>query len=219
VAAFFNLLTGYSESVGWSKLTIAPTGLKQRFVDLIDREVQASTPDRPGLIMAKTNSLQDPDIIRALYRASRAGVKVLLNVRGICCLRPGVDGVSENIEVRSIIDRFLEHARIFYFSNGGHEEIYLSSADWMQRNLSKRLEILFPVIDKGLRRRLIGILKVFFADNVKARVLMPDGQWRPVPRKGRRVRAQEKLYKDAVKAVRAAEQTAMQFQPLKRPEE
>ena len=123
---------------------MAPLGLRQKFLDLIEREIQASTPDRPGLIMAKTNSLEEPEICRALYRASQAGVKVLLNVRGICCLRPGIAGVSENIEVRSIIDRFLEHARVFYFRNGGHEEVYLSSADWMRRNLSKRLELLFP---------------------------------------------------------------------------
>ena len=113
VAAFFNLLTGYSEQVGWSKLAIAPTGLRQKFLDLIDREIQVSTPDRPGLIMAKCNSLQDPEIIRALYRASKAGVKIQLNIRGICCLRPGVAGVSENIQVRSIVDRYLEHARIY----------------------------------------------------------------------------------------------------------
>ena len=219
VAAFFNLLTGYSETVGWSKFSIAPTGLKQRFIDLIDREVSAATTDRPGFIMAKTNSLQDPEIIQALYRASRAGVKIKLNVRGICCLKPGVKGVSENIEVRSIIDRFLEHARIFYFSNGGHEEVYLSSADWMQRNLVDRLEILFPVTDANLRRRLVDMLKVFFADNVKASVLQSDGAYKPVVRKGRAVRAQEKFYKDAVEAVRTAEQTTMQFQPLKRPKE
>ena len=167
VAAFFNLLTGYSEAVGWSKLAVAPIGLRQKFIDLIEREIQASTPDRPGLIMAKVNSLQDAEICRALYRASQAGVKVLLNVRGICCLRPGVGGVSENIEVRSIIDRFLEHARVFYFRNGGHEEVYLSSADWMLRNLSKRLELLFPVIDPQHRRRLIDALETYFADNVK----------------------------------------------------
>ena len=219
VAAFFNLLTGYSETVGWSKLTIAPTGLKQRIVDLIDREIQASTADRPGLIMAKINSLQDPDIIQALYRASQAGVEVVLNVRGICCLRPGVKGVSDNIEVTSIIDRFLEHARIFYFRNGGHEEVYLGSADWMQRNMVDRLEILFPVIDPKLRRRLIAILRTFRADNVKARRLLPDGTYEPVVRKGRRVRAQEKFYNEAVEAVRSAEQTASQFRPLKRPEE
>ena len=180
VAAFFNLLTGYSEAVGWAKLAVAPIGLRQKFLDLIEREIQASTPDRPGLIMAKVNSLQDPEICRALYRASQAGVKVLLNVRGICCLRPGIGGVSENIEVRSIVDRFLEHARVFYFRNGGHEEVYLSSADWMQRNLSKRLELLFPVIDPKQRRRLIEALDVYFADNVKAWRLLSDGAYQRV---------------------------------------
>ena len=188
VAAFFNLLTGCSEAVGWLKLCIAPTGLRQRFIDLIEREIQASTPDRPGLIMAKVNSLQETEICRALYRASQAGVKVLLNVRGICCLRPGVFGVPENIEVRSIIDRFLEHARIFYFRNGGHEEVYLSSADWMARNLVKRLEILFPIDDANLRRRLIDILNTCFADNVKSRRLCRDGSYEPVGRDGPRVR-------------------------------
>jgi polyphosphate kinase len=219
VAALFNVLTGFSEPTGWARLSIAPTGLKPRFLDLIDREIQASTPDRPGLIMAKTNSLQDTDVIRALYRASQAGVKILLNVRGICCLRPGVKGVSETIEVRSIVDRYLEHARVFYFRNGGHDEVYLSSADWMRRNLDKRLEILFPVIDRNHRRRLIEILGTFFADNVQARALKPDGTYEPVPRRGPRVRAQEKFYQDAAAEVRAAERSALQFQPLRRPEE
>ncbi len=219
VAAFFNLLTGYSETVGWSKLTIAPTGLRQRFIDLIKREVQVSTADRPGLIRAKVNSLQDVEIIRALYRASQAGVKVQLNVRGICCLRPAVKGVSENIEVTSIIDRFLEHARIFYFRNGGHEEVYLGSADWMRRNLSRRLEILFPIIDRNLRRRVIDILDTFFADNVKARRLRSDGTYEPVVRSGPKIRSQEKLYREAVEAVRLSEKSAPQFQPIKRPKE
>jgi len=219
VAAFFNLLTGYSEAVGFSKLAIAPTGLRQRFVDLIEREVQVATPDRPGLIRAKINSLEDPAIIEALYRASQAGVTVQLNVRGICCLRPAVKGVSKRIEVRSIVDRFLEHARIFHFRNGGDEEVYLSSADWMRRNLSKRLEILFPVSDPNLRRRLIAILDTCFADNVKARELLPDGTYQPVERKGKKVRAQERLYEEAVAAIRAAEQSALQFRPLKRPQE
>ena len=183
VAAFFNLLTGCSETVGWTKLSVAPVGLRQKFLDLIDREIQASTSDRPGLIMAKTNSLQDAEICRALYRASQAGVKVLLNVRGICCLRPGVAGTSDNIEVRSIVDRFLEHARVFYFHNGGHEEVYLSSADWMRRNLSKRLELLFPVLDPGHRRRLIDALETYFADNVKAWRLLSDGTYQRVSRK------------------------------------
>ncbi len=219
VAAMFNLLTGYSEAVGWSKLTVEPTRLKERFIDLIDREVQVSTPDRPGLIMAKVNSLQDKDICRALYRASQAGVKVLLNVRGICCLRPGLAGVSENIEVRSIIDRYLEHSRIFYFCNGGHEEVYMSSADWMRRNLDKRLEIIFPVTAPPLRRRMIEILNTYFADNVKARRLLPDGTYERVKQKGPKVRAQEKFAKEAVEATRRAEQTTVRFQPLSRPRE
>ena len=219
VAAFFNLLTGYSETVGWSKLSIAPIGLRQRFVDLIEREIQAATPDQPGLIMAKVNSLQDPKICQALYRAAQAGVKVMLNVRGICCLRPGVKGVSEKIEVRSIIDRFLEHARVFYFRNGGHEEVYLSSADWMQRNLLKRLEILFPVIDPNHRRRLIEMLNLYFSDNRKARRLLGDGTYEPVARKGRRIRAQETFYEEAVEVIRTKEQSATRFKPLTRPKE
>jgi polyphosphate kinase len=219
VAAFFNLLTGYSEAVGWSMLTVEPVRLKERFVELIDREIEVSTPNESGLIMAKVNSLQDPDICEALYRASRAGVQVKLNIRGICCLRPGVKKASENIEVRSIIDRFLEHARIFYFRNGGHEEIYMSSADWMQRNLEKRLEIVFPVVDPALRRRLIRILKTYFADNIQARELMSDGTYVPVPRKGAPVRAQEKFYLEAVEAARGADQSTARFRPLKRPQD
>lgn len=217
VAAFFNLLTGCSEAVGWTKLTVAPIGLRQKFIDLIEREIQASTPDRPGLIMAKTNSLEDAEICRTLYRASQAGVRILLNVRGICCLRPGVPGVSDNIEVRSIVDRFLEHARVFYFRNGGHEEVYLSSADWMKRNLSKRLELLFPVIDPKHRRRLVDALKVYFADNVKAWRLSADGTYERVRRKGQRVRAQQTFYKEAVDLVRDASNAMPQFRPLTRP--
>ncbi len=216
VAAFFNLLTGYSESVGWARLSVAPIGLRQKFVDLIDREIQASTPDRPGLIMAKVNSLQDPEICRSLYRASQAGVKVMLNVRGICCLRPGLSGVSEHIEVRSIVDRFLEHARVFYFRNGGHEEVYLSSADWMQRNLSKRLELMFPVVDPKHRRRLIDALHTYFADNVKAWRLLSDGTYERVARKGPRIRAQQIFHKQALDAARNAAHAMPQFRPLTR---
>ncbi|MDZ7617033.1 MAG: polyphosphate kinase 1 [Patescibacteria group bacterium] len=219
VASFFNLLTGYSETVGWSKLTIAPTGLRQRFLDLIAREVQVSTPDSPGLIMAKINSLQDLEIIRALYQASQAGVKILLNVRGICCLRPGVKGISENIEVTSIIDRFLEHSRIFYFRNGGHEEVYLGSADWMRRNLSRRLEILFPIVDRNLRRRVIDILEICLADNTKASRLLSDGTYAPIVRSGPKTRAQEQLYRNAVDAVRLSEKSAPQFRPIEAPKE
>jgi polyphosphate kinase len=219
VAAMFNLLTGYSEAVGWSKLTVEPTRLKQRFIELIDREIQVSTPEQPGLVMAKVNSLQDREICRALYRASQAGVKVLLNVRGVCCLRPGLKGFSENIEVRSIIDRYLEHARIFYFRNGGHEEVYMSSADWMVRNLEKRVEILFPIVASELVRRLIAMLKVFFQDNVKARRLLSDGTYEMVPPGEPRVRAQERFYRDALEAVRNAEHSELRFRPLTAPKE
>jgi polyphosphate kinase len=218
-ASFFNLLTGYSEQVGWSKLAIAPTGLRRRFEELIEREIDASTPDEPGLIIAKVNSLNDKGIAKALYRASRAGVRVKLNIRGICCLRPGVPGVSENIEVVSIIDRYLEHARIFYFRNAGHEEVYLSSADWMGRNLDRRLEILFPVPDPRHRRRLVAALKTYFDDNVKARKLMPDGTYVPVQRAGKAVRAQETLYRQAVEAARANPAALTRFKPMTRPEE
>ncbi len=218
VAAFFNLLTGYSEAVGWSKLTVEPRRLKERFIELIEREINVSTTEQPGLIMAKVNSLEHPEICQTLFRASQAGVRVLLNVRGICCLRPGVKGISENIEVRSIVDRYLEHARIFYFRNGGHEEVYLSSADWMRRNLDNRLEIIFPILDPGVRRRLIGILETVFADNVKARRLLPDGSSEPLPKSRKPLRAQEKFYRDAVEAVRAAEQATPRFRTLKSPE-
>ena len=217
-AAFFNLLTGYSEQVGWNRLTIAPTGLRGRFEELIDREIDTSTADEPGLIMAKTNSLHDRGIAEALYRASRAGVKVLLNVRGICCIRPAVPDISENIEVVSIIDRYLEHARVFYFRNAGHEELYLSSADWMTRNIDKRLEILFPVADPRIRRRLIDAMEVFFADNVKAWRLMPDGTYRRVRRSGKAVRAQETFYRDAVEAARPSAPANVRFRPMMRPD-
>ena len=219
VAAFFNLLTGASDAVGWSSLAIAPTDLRRRFAELIDREIRASTPDCPGLIMAKVNSLQDEKICQSLYRASRAGIKVLLNVRGICCLRPGVKGVSETIEVRSIVDRYLEHARVFYFRNGGNDEVYLSSADWMSRNLDRRLELLFPVRSATLVRRLIGILETCFADTAKARRLLPDGTYERVKGKGPAVRAQEKFHTDAVEAARAARASATRFRPLTRPED
>lgn len=215
-ASFFNLLTGYSKQVGWSKLTIAPAGLRQRLLDLIEREIQSSTKTRPGLILAKINSLEDPEICRALYRASQAGVTIRLNVRGICRLRPGVKGVSETIEVVSIIDRYLEHSRIFYFRNGGHEEVYLSSADWMTRNLDKRLETLFPVTAPALQKRLVGILRTFFQDNVKASRLQPDGTWLPVPCKEEPFRAQEAFYHEAVEQSQAAQHNRLMFQPLKK---
>jgi polyphosphate kinase len=167
--------------------------------------------------MAKLNSLQDPAICRALYNASRAGVKVLLHVRGICCLRPGVRNVSDNIKVYSIIDKFLEHSRIFYFRNGGHEEVFLSSADWMRRNLDRRLEILFPIRDSAIKARLMDILNILFADNVKAWQLLPDGTYKRITSGGEKIRAQEKFYQDAVATATATRHVKMRFQPLSRP--
>ena len=218
VAAFFNLLTGYSEAIEWSQLTIAPTDLRQHLLSLIEREIQTSTRDDPGEIVAKVNSLQDRRIITALFAASRAGVRVRLNVRGICCLRPGLKKISKNIEVRSVVDRFLEHARVVHFRNGGHEEVYLSSADWMTRNLDKRLELLFPVRDDALKRRLIDFLTEFFLDNEKAHVLLPDGSWQRFTNDDESRRAQERLFESALLAAEAAAaQSPMQFKPLKAP--
>jgi polyphosphate kinase len=215
VTAFFNLLTGISETVGWRELTIAPTDMKQKFLDLIEREIQSSSADRPGLIMAKMNSLQDQVICKALYRAGQAGIKVLLNVRGICCLRPGISGVSDNIEVCSIVDRYLEHARIFYFRNGGHEEVYLSSADWMRRNLDRRLELLFPIKDEKLKRRLIDALKIYFADNTQSEILMSDGNYVPKVIKGKKINAQESFYNIICEAVKNKRQSSLRFIPMK----
>lgn len=219
VAAFFNLLSGYSEVVGWSELAIAPTDMRRRFLELIDREIKSSTPDHPGLIRAKMNSLEDEQIIRALYRASAAGVRIQLNIRGLCCLRPGQKKVSETIEVVSILDRYLEHARIFYFRNGGHEEVYMGSADWMTRNLDKRLELLFPIKDANLRRRLVGFLDTYFADNVKSCRMLANGHYEKKASEQPPLRAQQKFYEEAVNAVRQANLTQMQFKPIKAPQE
>jgi polyphosphate kinase len=214
VTAFFNLLTGFSETVGWQELTIAPTDMKQKFIDLIEREIHSGSEGQPGLIMAKVNSLQDIDICRALYRASQRGVKILLNVRGICCLRPGIKGISENIKVHSIVDRFLEHARIFYFRNGGHDEVYMSSADWMKRNLDKRLELLFPVRSDKHKRRLIDILNIFFKDNTNTHILNSDGSYSPAKKKGKKISAQETFYNVITEAHKKNKNKSLRFRPI-----
>lgn len=180
LALFFNALTGLSSARGLRTIGVAPFDLKRRVIALIEREAARSQDETPGLIMAKMNSLCDEDVIRALYRASSRGVRVLLNVRGICTLAPGIKGLSENIRVVSIVGRFLEHARAFLFLNGGAEEVYLSSADWMPRNLEKRIELLFPVTDPGARSRIRAILETYFRDDSKARELGPSGRWKPV---------------------------------------
>jgi polyphosphate kinase len=173
----FNMITGYSVIQSMRKLVIAPTALKHRLLELIDRETKRSSQAYPGRITAKMNSLADTDVIDALYRASQAGVKVQLNIRGICMLVPGAPGLSENIRVVSIVDRYLEHARIFHFTNGGAEELYLSSADWMPRNLERRVELMFPVIQEDMKARIYGILEAYFRDNTRARLLGNDGRW------------------------------------------
>ena len=173
--ALFNLITGYSAPPSWKRFAVAPLGLKERIIELIARE---SSFGGKGRIIAKMNSLVDPDVIRALYRASQAKVKIDLLVRGICCLQPGVPGQSENIRVTSTVDRFLEHARIFYFEAGGKQEVYLSSADWMPRNFVRRIEVMFPIDDETLRGRILNeILATQLADNVRARLLLPDGTY------------------------------------------
>ncbi len=176
-SAFFNALTGFSDPPRMKKLAMAPTTLRERVVRLIQREQRRAEEGQPAEIRAKMNSLVDEEMIRALYDASKAGVRIRLNVRGICCLRPGVKGVSETIEVVSIVDRFLEHSRVFHFRNGGEDEVYLSSADWMPRNLDRRLELLFPVALES-RKKVLDVLDAMFLDNVKARRLQPDGTYR-----------------------------------------
>lgn len=175
---FFNHLSGHSHPPLLKTFSIAPSGLRLRFLDLIQETIEQSTPEYPGHIIAKMNALTDKEIIEALYAASQAGVKIELIIRGICCLRPGVSGLSQNIRVISIVGRFLEHSRVYYFQNRGVEEVYLSSADWMTRNLERRVEILFPVLDDLLRNRVKEMLAMSLKDNVKARELQPDGTYR-----------------------------------------
>ncbi|MCW2277592.1 RNA degradosome polyphosphate kinase [Heliophilum fasciatum] len=181
---FFNEITGYSLPSSWREIEVAPLGLRKKLLDLIEREISLTTPEKPGRIIAKMNSLTDEHMIQALYRASTAGVHIELIVRGICCLRPGIPGVSEHIKVISIVDRFLEHHRIYYFHNGGQEELYLSSADLMTRNLDRRVELLFPVKKPRLLRRIKGILIVMLHDNVRARRLRSDGKYDRVQPQG-----------------------------------
>ena len=192
---FFNLVTGYSTLQKMNHLGMAPVTLKSRILSMIQREIERSTPDHPGLIMAKMNSLTHEEVISALYKASQAGVKIMLNIRGICMLVPGVKGMSENITVTSIVDRYLEHARIFYFENGGSPELYCSSADWMSRNLDRRIELMFPILDKEAFKEVKMILDTYFEDNTNAQILQPSGSWVPVEKKKASFQAQAELYK------------------------
>ena len=183
--AVFNMLSGYSEPMSWNKLTLAPLWLRDKFLELIGRERDNARNGGEGRIIAKMNSLCDQEIIAALYEASAAGVQIDLIVRGICTLRVGIPGVSENIRVRSIVGNFLEHARIFYFLNNGQEDVYMGSADWMPRNLDKRVEIMFPIEDPDKKAEAIHILEIQLADTCKAHLLMPDGNYEKVDRRGK----------------------------------
>jgi polyphosphate kinase len=187
VSELFNLLTGYSRQRKYRKLLVAPVNMRDRLTALIEREARHAASGRPARLLFKMNALSDPQMIRSLYAASRAGVKIDLLIRGMCCLRPGVAGISENVRVISVVGRFLEHSRAYYFHNGGRTpSLYLGSADLMTRNLSRRIEVLFPVEDAALRRHIRdNILEVSLQDTVQARVLKPDGTWARVrPQKG-----------------------------------
>lgn len=200
--AVFNMLSGYSEPLSWNELVLAPIWLRSRFMRLIRREIKHAKAGKQAKIVAKMNSLCDEGIIAALYEASAAGVKIKLIVRGICCLKTGIPEVSENIEVCSIVGNFLEHSRIFYFLNDGEEEIYMGSADWMPRNLDRRVEILFPVLDDGLKEKVKHILAVELSDNIKARVLKADGNYERIDKRGKiLVNSQIKFCEEAVAAV------------------
>ena len=202
-ALFFNAVTGYSSEPRLHTLTMAPFALRRETLRLIHRETGRAKEGEEARITAKMNSLVDTEIIEALYEASGAGVQVNLNVRGICCLRPGVKGMSENIRVISIIDTFLEHTRAFVYHNGGNIEVYLSSADWMTRNLDRRVELLFPIPQPAHKRRIAAVIETCFRDNTRARELQSDGSWEPrEPLQGeRKFRTQEHL---AARAARAA---------------
>jgi polyphosphate kinase len=215
----FNMITGYSVIHATRQLVIAPTNLKRRLIELIDREAKRSSPQAPGRIMAKMNSLADSDVIQALYRASQAGVRVLLNIRGICMLVPGAPGLSENIQVISIVDRYLEHSRIVCFANGGNEEVYLSSADWMPRNLERRVELMFPVLQADMREEVRGILEACFHDNQQSWRLGVDGIWtRRAPEKDDEpFRAQEYFLSRAERAAENLRAGRQEFVVRRRP--
>ena len=216
--AVFNMLSGYSEPAFWNKLAIAPIRLRDRFTQLINREKEFAKKGKKAFIRAKMNSLCDAGIISSLYEAAAAGVKIELVVRGICCLKTGMPGISENITVRSIVGYFLEHSRIFHFYNNGFEEVYMGSADWMPRNLDKRVEILFPVEDDALKAEVIHILDIQLADNEKARILQKNGTYRRAAKGGHAKLNSQKYFceeaKRAQKERKKQNKNTHTFEPL-----
>jgi polyphosphate kinase len=219
--SFFNAITGFSQPQRFRKIDAAPLGLRERIIEMIDAETDRKNHGQKARIIAKLNSLVDPEIIEALYRASNAGVEIRLNIRGVCCLRPGVPKLSEHISVVSIIDRFLEHSRILYFHHGGDRRVFISSADWMPRNLDRRVELLIPVEDHALKERLLLTLKTYFKDNMKSRRLLPDGRYNRLTASVKRppVRVQEVLYRRVCDAALMAEQSQRTvFEPHQAPD-
>lgn len=218
--AVFNMLSGYSEPLSWNKLSLAPHWLRDKFLYLIQREIEHARAGKEAYIIAKMNSLCDAKIISALYEASCSGVKIDLIVRGICCLKTGIPNVSEHISVRSIVGNFLEHARIFYFYNDGYEEVYMGSADWMPRNLDKRVEILFPIEDETLKKEAIEIIKIQLADTIKSHILKPNGSYEKVDKRGKTpLNCQDYFCEKAIKEAKAMKKDRAQynktFNPLK----
>ena len=213
-SGFFNVLTGYSDPPVWNKISVAPLGLRDKIVELIDQEIQFAREGKPARIIAKMNSLVDKDIIAQLYEASAAGVTIDLIVRGICVLRPGVPGISSHITVRSIVGRFLEHSRIFYFSGGGEGKCFLSSADWMPRNLNNRVELFFPVETEFHRNRILGVLEMLMADNQKSHEMKSDGSYRRRKKSVKaKVNAQEEMVRTARDNAANASPPIWQVQP------
>ncbi len=206
VSALFNYLTGYSEVPRWRKLIVAPTLMQTFVLQRIEQEIAHQQGGRGGRIIAKINGLLEPAVVKALYRASQAGIQVDLICRGICALRPGLPGISDNVRVVSIVDRFLEHSRVFYFGNGGDPQVYIGSADWMDRNLSRRVEAMFPIEPPDLKKRLIDeVLATCLGDNVKARRMLPDGCYERVASGSeKRVRSQERFLELAVQSAERA---------------
>ena len=192
--AVFNMLSGYSEPLYWNRLSVAPLWLKDRFLHLIEREAENARQGKRSHIVAKVNSICDREVIKALYEASCAGVKIELIVRGICCLKPGIKGISENITVRSIVGDFLEHSRIFCFENAGNREVYCGSSDWMPRNLLRRVEIMFPILDESLKERVIYILATLLSDTEKARIELSDGTYERIDKRGRELVCAQKEF-------------------------
>ena len=222
--AVFNMLSGYSEPLAWNKLSLAPLWLRDRFIELIHQEEVNAREGRPAHIIAKMNSLCDKGIIMALYKASAAGVKIELIIRGICCLKTGIPGISENITVKSIVGNFLEHSRIFYFYNNGWENVFMGSADWMPRNLDRRVEIMFPVEDEVCKKEVMHILDIQLQDNVKAHYLQPDDTYQKPDKRGKTlVSSQDYFCREAMEAAaedkKKDEELSRVFEPMYHNEE